>query len=520
MKQWIHENLSRLLTFPVPDNITEYIMGIQNERDLDEYLRFLLDCSNVKHKEFITELKKRQASNKDQGGYKKINDTDSIQRKQNNKKKGKIKGKEKQENRQLQEHPKVEKIEKKKTKFVNLYSQEGKDRTTILLTGRHKCDCEAKRHSLINNCLNCGRIVCMQEGAGPCFFCGELVCSSKDQTILSSKTKQADHLYNKLMNKKKPVEGLEESLKQRDKLLEYDRNSTQCTKVIDDECDYYQTSNIWLTTKQREKLQQLQEDISERKHTSRLNKRVNVTFDFTGREVIQEYPVDDFNEFNEEQIEDILESVSVSELERTNVCPDIEFSRPMYIESNECEPSTRKVTIPSKIRNIIQDKEYLEMSDAGLCLSMHQPYASLLVAGIKLHEGRTWYTSHRGRLWIASTAKPATTEEISEVKHFYRVLKDEKINFPDNYPSGCLLGCVTVTDVLSQEEYRKVYPNGESDSPYVFICENCYSLPIKFPIQGKHKIYKLDQKIHQAALKFLEKVTKHTNNYNEAVLNT
>lgn len=31
----------------------------------------------------------------------------------------------------------------------------------------------------------------------------------------------------------------------------------------------------------------------------------------------------------------------------------------------------------------VQDKEYLEMSDQGLCLSMHQPYASLLVAGIK-----------------------------------------------------------------------------------------------------------------------------------------
>lgn len=31
----------------------------------------------------------------------------------------------------------------------------------------------------------------------------------------------------------------------------------------------------------------------------------------------------------------------------------------------------------------IQDKEYLEMFDQGLCLSMHQPYASLLVTGIK-----------------------------------------------------------------------------------------------------------------------------------------
>lgn len=31
----------------------------------------------------------------------------------------------------------------------------------------------------------------------------------------------------------------------------------------------------------------------------------------------------------------------------------------------------------------IQDKEYLEMSDQALCLSIHQPYASVLVAGIK-----------------------------------------------------------------------------------------------------------------------------------------
>ena len=29
------------------------------------------------------------------------------------------------------------------------------------------------------------------------------------------------------------------------------------------------------------------------------------------------------------------------------------------------------------------------------------------------------------------------------------------INFPQSYPVGCLLGCVDVTDVLPQEEYRE-----------------------------------------------------------------
>ena len=31
----------------------------------------------------------------------------------------------------------------------------------------------------------------------------------------------------------------------------------------------------------------------------------------------------------------------------------------------------------------VQDKTYLEILDSGACLSLHQPYASLLVKGIK-----------------------------------------------------------------------------------------------------------------------------------------
>ena len=38
----------------------------------------------------------------------------------------------------------------------------------------------------------------------------------------------------------------------------------------------------------------------------------------------------------------------------------------------------------------LQDGELSQMVDVGMCLSMHQPWASLLVRGIKQHEGRTW----------------------------------------------------------------------------------------------------------------------------------
>lgn len=56
------------------------------------------------------------------------------------------------------------------------------------------------------------------------------------------------------------------------------------------------------------------------------------------------------------------------------------------MEPEESDSPTEK----SQVKNLhfnpgwrVQDKEYLEMSDGGLCLSMHQPYASLLVEGIK-----------------------------------------------------------------------------------------------------------------------------------------
>lgn len=67
---------------------------------------------------------------------------------------------------------------KKKTKYVNLYAKEGQDCLAILLPGRHACECLAQKHSLINNCMTCGRIVCEQEGSGPCLFCGSLVRNS------------------------------------------------------------------------------------------------------------------------------------------------------------------------------------------------------------------------------------------------------------------------------------------------------------------------------------------------------
>ena len=128
------------------------------------------------------------------------------------------------------------------------------------------------------------------------------------------------------------------------------------------------------------------------------------------------------------------------------------------------------------------------MSDDGWCLSMHQPWASYLISGIKIHEGRTWYSPHRGRLWIHAASKVPTEEEIKSVQASYTGTPRD---FPRNLPVSCLLGCVDVEDVMAQEEYREKFPNGESHAPFVFICTNPQELMIKFPMAGKHKICKI-----------------------------
>jgi hypothetical protein len=41
-----------------------------------------------------------------------------------------------------------------------------------------RCECQASKHSLVRNCLECGRVICAQEGPGPCVFCTENVSLS------------------------------------------------------------------------------------------------------------------------------------------------------------------------------------------------------------------------------------------------------------------------------------------------------------------------------------------------------
>ncbi|XP_064475016.1 activating signal cointegrator 1-like [Ornithodoros turicata] len=401
---------------------------------------------------------------------------------------------------------------KRKQRFVNLYSKEGRERDTILLPGRHPCQCQASRHALINNCLKCGRIVCQQEGSGPCFTCGALVCTQEEKDILSRDSRKSQQLRDKLLSDANN-ENFLKAVAHKNKLLEYNRTSAQRTKVIDDDSDYFSTENMWLTPEQRDQVRRREAEMRAEREKSRRTQRI--TFDLAGRRVVTE-------EEEERNVQAMFENMflqdvhSQGDLEAVHfVDPAISIEAPEYIDTGGFQGrKSRYETTQESLLTMgrdgvllgsrVQDRSLMQMSDDGFALSIHQPYASLIVANIKKHEGRSWFTSYRGRLWIHAGARQPSQEDVTEVLDYYKsATKGQDVKFPEEYPTGCLLGCVDLVDCVPQDEYREQFPMGECFSPYVFICDSPQELKIKFPMKGKHKIFKIDTKLHQASTKLL-----------------
>jgi len=154
--------------------------------------------------------------------------------------------------------------------------------------------------------------------------------------------------------------------------------------------------------------------------------------------------------------------------------------------------------------------------DKGMCMSMWQPYASLVISGAKRLEGRVWKSDFRGRLWIHAASKSLDPKELKEVEASVMHI-DAKL--PSSYPQSCLLGCVDVIDMISHEELEKrredyarlledgvppaahveYYLHEDNQSPYAFVCLRPKQLTMPLAMSGEHKIYQLSKSIHEAA---------------------
>ncbi|EFA06844.2 Activating signal cointegrator 1-like Protein [Tribolium castaneum] len=435
-------HLKVILGNHVESDIVDYIHSIKNKEDLDEFMENIIDKNNTGH---VTSY---------EGICNILFGSNKASKKSHSEAMVASKSQEKNNKAMKQKG-------KKRFSDINAFQEKKKQQE-----GRTMCDCEGQEHEFMNNCLNCGRIHCYEEGPGPCFFCNEPV------------TLMGEENYVDLSSSRKS------------------RKSASVTKhkentVFDDDNDYFKT------------------DSNQNKQDKRT---LVVALDFATRRVIESTAED--VRIKEKLHEDIKKHLAnVEKLYRklqkeseVTIAPDnndlvdllvqMRHKKPVGVEDLGPEDNKAHIIDYGKV----YDEEVIANTDHGLCLSMHQPYASLLVAGVKKHEGRTWKTNHRGRLWIAAAAKVPDEDEISALETFYRhYYNDQSLKFPRDYPTSCLLGCVFVEDCLDQETYRKRFPNGESNSPYVLICSNPVILPIFYPILGKHKIYPLDKELHNCA---------------------
>ena len=132
---------------------------------------------------------------------------------------------------------------------------------STLLPGRHPCPCNARRHALLYNCLACGKVICEQEGEGPCLFCGAdphvpLSTDGTDETAQST------------------------AARFKERLLHFDRTSAKRTTVIDDQEDYFAHvgADAWLSEAEKASVmarQQAREDAKDRER-----KELRLNFDF------------------------------------------------------------------------------------------------------------------------------------------------------------------------------------------------------------------------------------------------
>lgn len=479
--------------------------------------------------------------------------------------------------------------------------------------GEFECGCFATLHGLKTNCKNCGRIICQQEAADVCYFCG--MDPSRDvkyeiavqEGKITEAAQQADQ------------ERYEVALQRRDALLQYAAEKVKRTAVIDDQkASLFSPQDAWISPDARKQVQKDAAAEERRLKIEELHRHTGaytVHLDFVNRNVSlgalptaeeaekrakqsaesPECAEDEVTWQDEETVEELAEPRAVAvephalqriwystdgthveaapEVPQANskkkkeqqqsvaaadAAPAVAPPQPAahsihfaaskrvqhdyYVDDNAAfmegldnaleeemkdeplhfDPSLFSLEegpldaasaapaaaassppVDTPAGGVSTAMYRMLNTDTGMCLSMHQPWASLLVRGIKTHEGRTWSTNYRGKLWIHAAAHVPTN--VKEVEAHYDQFTSSPPQHPDYYPTKALIGYVYVVECLDRGAYEAKYEpqQRQEESPFSFICEGATALPFPLPMDGNHKLFPLDRKVHTAARKQL-----------------
>lgn len=180
---------------------------------------------------------------------------------------------------------------------------------------RNKCDCNALLHPLFTpapNCLKCGKIICSLEGLQPCSFCGSpILDSSEIQGMIKELKMERGNEKMRAHNEGRHYDGgstratnsssettdkLDAAKAHRDKLLAFQAQNAQRTRVVDETADF-ETPNVgstqWMSPAQRalalKKQQRVLRDMEERARPEWEKNKTVMSLDIKGGKVVRTY---------------------------------------------------------------------------------------------------------------------------------------------------------------------------------------------------------------------------------------
>ena len=110
--------------------------------------------------------------------------------------------------------------------------------------GIKECFCMSTKHPLVGNCIECGRIHCLQEGDKNCINCGAKLINKKDYENQLPFDNAAKNAYL-----------------HKEKLLHFQKEFYSKLQIVDDFTDWYEVSNnTWLDEKSREEAKKKDEE--------------------------------------------------------------------------------------------------------------------------------------------------------------------------------------------------------------------------------------------------------------------
>jgi Putative zinc finger motif, C2HC5-type len=194
---------------------------------------------------------------------------------------------------------------------------------------KRKCSCMGTRHALLTaapNCLNCGKIICVKEGLGPCTFCNSPLLSHDE--ILSmirflkderGKEKMAannsSHKRAEVSKAPRPFSGshnpspgssqpvsesesdkLAAAERHRDKLLAFQSQNARRTRVHDEAADFETPDagqSMWASPEDRARqLKRQQKALREQEWNARPEwekRRIVASIDLAGGKVVRKF---------------------------------------------------------------------------------------------------------------------------------------------------------------------------------------------------------------------------------------